>query len=61
MNKLADKYGFCVAYVDKSIMANPIQAFDWITPTQENHDIKSVEELISIMSKKDVKKLSQKC
>lgn len=52
MNKLADKYGFCVAYVDKNMMHNPIQAFDWLTPTEENHDIKSVEELISIMSQK---------
>lgn len=53
MNKLAEKYGFCVAFIDKNIMSNPIQAFDWITPTQENHDIKSVENLISIMSQRD--------
>lgn len=53
MNKLAEKYGFCVAYVDKNIMSNPIQAFDWLTPKEENHDIKSVETLISIMSQRD--------
>lgn len=53
MNKLAEKYGFCVAYVDKNIMYNPIQAFDWITPKEENHDIKSVEELISTLISRD--------
>lgn len=53
MNKLADKYGFYVAYVDKNIMHNPIQAFDWLTPQEENHDIKSVEELIAMMSHRD--------
>lgn len=51
MNKLADKHGFCVAYIDKNMMHNPIQAFDWITPKEENQDIKSVEELISMISK----------
>ena len=55
MNKLADKYGFCVAFVDKNILMNPIQAFDWITPKEENSDIKCIEELISKMSKeKDI-------
>lgn len=53
MNKLADKYGFCVAYIDKNIMHNPIQAFDWITHQEENNDIKSIEELISIMKNRD--------
>lgn len=53
MNKLAEKYGFCVAFIDKSIMSNPIQAFDWITPKEDNHDIKSIENLISIMSVRD--------
>lgn len=52
MNKLAYKHGFCVAYIDKNIMTNPIKAFDWITPKEKNYDIKSVEELISIMSKR---------
>lgn len=53
MNKLADKYGFCVVFIDKNIMHNPIQAFDWITPKEENHDIASIEDLVLIMSKQN--------
>lgn len=53
MNKLAAKYGFCVAYLDKNIINNPIKAFDWITPKEENNDINSIEKLISIMSHRD--------
>lgn len=46
MNDLAEEFGFCVAYIDKSVLNNPSKAFDWITKYEDNKDIESIEILI---------------